>query len=234
MNNKGMTLVELLITFSLLMVIVVGMFNLILDAKIDLDNKQIIKNITEYSNFLNSDIHYDLITKKPFAIAMKQSSSSAWTCKYSSNYDFETDCAVTDSTLSVNVAKTNDAETLNITGSQQINNICNDFYPCAVYAYYDEKLADSNGNVNAFFKVIAFNNDKTKANGYGVKYGNVLETMPDQEYVDTEKMYVTMKIQKDFFKIEYPIYVTGENTNYGFKIVYPFNDISSQTTEDES
>ena len=37
MNNKGMTLVELLITFSLLMIIVVRMFNYILDVKMDLD-----------------------------------------------------------------------------------------------------------------------------------------------------------------------------------------------------
>ena len=40
MNNKGMTLVEVLVTFSLLMVIVIGMFNLILDVKGDLDEQQ--------------------------------------------------------------------------------------------------------------------------------------------------------------------------------------------------
>ena len=33
-NNKGMTLVELIVTFALLLVIVVGLYNLILEVKL--------------------------------------------------------------------------------------------------------------------------------------------------------------------------------------------------------
>ena len=54
MNNKGMTLVELLVTFSLLLVIIVGMFNLIMEVKNDFDDKRIGKDFTEYSSNMNS------------------------------------------------------------------------------------------------------------------------------------------------------------------------------------
>lgn len=86
-NNKGMTLVELLVTFSLLMVIVVGMFNLILDFKLDFDNKKIARDFTEYSDFINNDIHLDLIKNKPFAFAIKESNDDAWHCEYSNKYE---------------------------------------------------------------------------------------------------------------------------------------------------
>lgn len=229
MNNKGMTLVELIITFSLLMVIIIGMFNLILDAKMDLDQKQIIKNVAEYSDFLNNDIHYDLIRKKPFAIAIKQSESSNWTCTYNNKYEHQTNCAVNDSTLSVDVTgKNEDDESLHITGSQQVDNICNNYYPCAVYAYYNQQSTSNNGNATASFMTIALNNDKTKEGGYGLKYNNKIENIPDQKYININKMdNITMKIDnKGFFIIEYPIYIIDENGNYGFKIIYPFNDNS--------
>ena len=44
LNNKGMTLIELLVCFTLLIIISLGIFNLILEVRKDLDDKQIIKD----------------------------------------------------------------------------------------------------------------------------------------------------------------------------------------------
>ena len=63
MNNKGMTLVELIVTFSLLMIIIVGMFNLIMDVKGNLDDKKMAKELTEYSSTVGNQIQYDLIRR---------------------------------------------------------------------------------------------------------------------------------------------------------------------------
>lgn len=232
MNNKGMTLVELIITFSLLMVIIVGMFNLILDVKLDLDNKQIAKDVVEYSNILNSDIHYDLIRKRPFAIAIKQLSTSNWSLVYNENYDVNTNCGPDDdhqepcgingNTLKVNVSKTIGDDTIKITGSKELS-VCNDIYPCAIYAYYDSNSSETNASATAKFKVIAVNKDKTKVGGYGVKYGNTIENIPNQQYIDISRMSIVMQLDSKYFTFDYPIYIVDDSINYGFKIVYPFN-----------
>ena len=68
LNNKGMTLVELIVTFSLLLVLVVGLYDIILEVKFQVDDNQVEKELTEYSSSFNNEIHYDLITNKPLAI----------------------------------------------------------------------------------------------------------------------------------------------------------------------
>ena len=73
MNNKGMTIVELIVTFSLLLVIVVGMFNLITDVKLELENKQIGKDFTEYSSTIGSKIQYDFLNSVVDSISFKNS-----------------------------------------------------------------------------------------------------------------------------------------------------------------
>ena len=64
-NNKGMTLVELLVTFSLLLIIVVGLYNLILEVKFQIEDKQIVKDTIEYSSLINNEIHYNLLIVLP-------------------------------------------------------------------------------------------------------------------------------------------------------------------------
>ena len=71
LNNKGMSLIELILSFFAFMVIIIGVYNLILDSKETLKNKEVIKNITDYSSFKNDDIHYNLITNKPFTFVIK-------------------------------------------------------------------------------------------------------------------------------------------------------------------
>ncbi|MDO4369125.1 MAG: prepilin-type N-terminal cleavage/methylation domain-containing protein [bacterium] len=60
-NNKGMTLVELIVTFSLLLVIVVGLYRLILDIRLNYEEKDVTKSFTEYSAMVSSEIQYKLL-----------------------------------------------------------------------------------------------------------------------------------------------------------------------------
>ena len=235
MNNKGMTLVELLVTFSLLMIIVVGMFNLVLDVKMDLDNKQIAKDISEYSNFLNSDVHYELITRKPIAIAIKTTPTGNWNIKYNNNYDNDEECGteespvncgITNNVFRVNSTYKEKDRNVTIIGEKNITNVCNNFFPCAVYTYYDSQSVDNQGKVKAIFKVIALNMNVTESNGFGVKYNNVFEELPHYESVDVVRTRISMKYEGDYFVLNYPIYITDDDTNYGFKIAYPVSSIA--------
>lgn len=65
MNNKGMTLVELIVTFSLLIVIVIGLYQLILDVKFNYEEKDVTKSYTEFSATISSEIQYKLLKTKP-------------------------------------------------------------------------------------------------------------------------------------------------------------------------
>lgn len=236
MNNKGMTLVELLITFSILMIIVVGMFNMILDVRLDLDSKRIVKDINEYSNFINHDIQYDMITSQPFAIAYKNSSDAEWYCVYGSRYYYDNECSIGNSnTFSVDIRLEDRANEQKITGSyslvdEQGNDVCKGVYPCAIYAYYNESTTttgSSEGSEDAVgFKIIAFNIDNTNNQGYGVRYGNTYQQIPHQDYINKKRLknaHISVDDSNSNIVIEYPIYVSGEKNNYGFMAVYPFN-----------
>lgn len=218
MNNKGMTLVELLITFSLLMVIIVGMFNLIMDAKLDLDDQQIAKDVIEYSNFLNNDIHYDLLKKKPFAIALRENNLVPWKCIYNNDYISSENCAIGDSAWNINTSITIEGEDVAVTGSTNAD-ICKSFYPCAIYAYYNSEAENK-----VSFKAISVNFDDTTNYVQGVRFGNAYEVIPDQKYIDTSRTGVEMRLDSQFFIIDFPIYIIGSDNNYGFKIAYPINE----------
>lgn len=236
MNNKGMTLVELLITFSLMMIIIVGIFNLILDVRLDLDNKKIVKDVTEYSNFVNHDIQYDLILKRPFAIAYKETAEAEWTCTYGlygTDFFIENDCALPENSnkLTVEIILTNKIQEQVVHGEIDLDNpkVCEGMYPCAVYAYYDRnKSTNSNlaERIDADFEVIAIDKDNSSGKGYGIKHGNVFEPIPYQERLNKKKMVNSRIITDDNnIIVELPIYLSGETQNYGFMAVYPFKEV---------
>lgn len=130
-NNKGMTLVELLITFSLLMVLVVGMFNLIMDVKLDLDDKQIIKDYTEYSNYVGNTIHRNLVKDKPLLIVVAESDDYVSACAYSDG----SACDPSSGNFSISFAYGNETREYTI---PSIKNMCSRVYPCAIYAYQEK------------------------------------------------------------------------------------------------
>ena len=205
LNNSGMTLVELLVTFSLVMIMAIGIFNLVLEVRKDLDDKEVMKNYTTYSNDINNKIHYDLIRNKPFVIAYKNSETDNWFCKYSDN----SNCNVINDILSVTYKnKSKD--------SFSLNSLCT-IYPCAIYGYLDK-------NNEISFKAISINKNIDNTNKkYGIKYNDTFESVPDEKDIDFKKDDTKIEIDdKGFFVINISFFMKGNNRDFGFKIAYPF------------
>lgn len=64
LNNKGTSLVELVITFAILMILVVGMLELIMNLKNDASSKAFGKKMMEYRSNITELIESDLIRLK--------------------------------------------------------------------------------------------------------------------------------------------------------------------------
>lgn len=230
MNNKGMTLVELLVTFSLLLVIIVGMFNLIMEVKNDFDDKRIGKDFTEYSSNMNSSIQYDLIKNKPFAILYKNEANEAvW--KSISNMSGSSFTSSDNNTTYI--AKYSGM----ILESVDPDKECQGIYPCLIYAYVDgNKISTKTIGLN---KGDSSKSDVLKKSG--IYYNNVFESIPDQEFVDiqdsssfstdedddandeieTTKVEIVYK-ENGMLVINFPYRLVEHDENYGFKLVYPF------------
>lgn len=229
MNNKGMTLVELLVTFSLLLVLVIGMFNLILEVKFQLDEKQIAKDLTEYSSVINNEIHYNLLRNKPFAIAYKNAINDTWHCSAND----QGTCEGNDAGYVFESSKTGITSS-NVTKTKEnLKSLCQNIYPCAVYAYVSGTTIE--------FKTIALNEAGTNGmsellSKHGIYYDGVYESIPDQEFIEVRGEYIIdsdgipipktgekleIKIENGLFIINFPIYIIENDKNYGFKIAYP-------------
>lgn len=61
LNNKGITLVEVIVSFALLMIILVGLFNIIMEVKSDVTDKQMEKEFKDFDNLMIARIQGDLI-----------------------------------------------------------------------------------------------------------------------------------------------------------------------------
>ena len=215
LNNKGMTLVELLVTFSLLLVLVIGMFNLIMEVKTQLDEKQVAKDFTEYSSMINNDIHYDFLKKKPVAIVYKNKSEDDWKYQYNS----EGSCSLLEgSKYSFRLEDSSFKEEKSFT---QLTELCSNIYPCAVYAY--------KSGTGIEFKTIALNkagsnndSDNKLLQKHGIKYNDVYESIPDQEYVEFKSDPSIEYVDNKSLVIDFSFYMIEHDKNYGFKIAYPF------------
>ena len=239
-DDKGMTLVELLVTFSLLLLIVVGLYNLILEVKFEIDDRQIIKDTVEFSSFINNDIHYNLLLDKPFAILIKEENVPGWSCKPMSSGL----CRDGNNTTVIVAYKPGADEK----GNKQViyselNTTCKNIYPCGVYYYYDvSKQVISS-------KVIALNKDndtnslkslQVKGVLYGVANNPIFESVPNNDFIEIRDIEVsaggnsnassTIKATKPYIEvsdnvltINYGLYIIDNDTNYGFKIAYPFS-----------
>lgn len=85
LNNKGITLVEVIVSFALLMIILVGLFNIIMEVKSDVTDKQMEKEFKDFDNLMIARIQGDLIKNKVTSCGVSTDKKSA-TCK-SSNGD---------------------------------------------------------------------------------------------------------------------------------------------------
>lgn len=64
MNNKGVTVVEILVSFVLISVIVVGMMNVVYLYRGKISTSNYKKQLITYKNTLTKDIYDDILTKK--------------------------------------------------------------------------------------------------------------------------------------------------------------------------
>ncbi len=62
LNNKGLTVVELILSFTLLIVLVFGMFNVVVEIKDYSEAKELEKDLVEFKNRIIYKIQNDLIT----------------------------------------------------------------------------------------------------------------------------------------------------------------------------
>ena len=225
MNNKGMTLVELIVTFSLLMIIIVGMFNLIMDVKGNLDDKKMAKELTEYSSTVGNQIQYDLIRRGVISIGYKDSDDGGWSVLERVNNTVELETLIND-TDSAQFSDSNDDK-----NAQKLNEMCKNIFPCVVYSYFDE-------SEEVKFETIAINILKTinpsgaPKDKFGIYYDGVFEALPYQENVDMslpkssdDEKYVSLS--EDMFSMNIPIKIIDQEGNYGFKVVKLFSVVSN-------
>lgn len=224
MNNKGMTLVELIVTFSLLMIIIVGMFNLIMDVKGNLDDKKMAKELTEYSSTIGHQIQYDLIRKTVYSIGYKNSETDNW------NVLERTDASEGKKTLT---SEDDQAQFAYWGGNEGIvyasglDSMCKNIFPCVVYSYENGADDTETGKEKVGFETIALNIPKTTdtssgaKNKLGIYYGGVFEALPYQENVNMKlpanSEYISL--EGNVFSMNIPIKIADKEDNYGFKVV---------------
>lgn len=79
LNNKGITIVELIISFTLLMIIAMGMLNVVNEIRSFANQKLEEKKVTEFKNDLYKDFHKTMLTKE--YKSMTDCSTSSSICK---------------------------------------------------------------------------------------------------------------------------------------------------------
>lgn len=222
MNNKGMTLVELIVTFSLLMIIIVGMFNLIMDVKGNFDDKKMAKELTEYSSTVGNQIQYDLIRRSVISIGYKDYEDGSWTVLERPGKKVNLKTLIRDDDLAQfggsSVVKT----------ATELNKMCKDIFPCVVYSYLNESKGVK-------FQTIAINIPKTinpsgePEDKLGIYYDGVFEALPYQENVDmslpesSDDDEKSVSLSEDMFFMNIPIKIIDQEGNYGFKVVKLFS-----------
>ncbi len=232
MNNKGMTLVELIVTFSLLMIIIVGMFNLIMDVKGNLDDKKMAKELTEYSSTIGNQIQYDLIRKSVWSIGCKNSAYDNWTVleRKDSDANIKT---LTNKNDEVQFDFCNNSNE-ELKNSIALDKMCKNIFPCVVYSYEGEPDLSEIGKVKVGFETIAINIPETiNPSGtleekLGIYYDGVFEALPYQENVDMslpksseDSEYVSL--DENIFSMNIPIKIVDQEGNNGFKVVKLFS-----------
>ena len=57
---------------------------------------------------------------------------------------------------------------------------------------------------------------------HGIKYNDVYESIPDQEYVEFKSDPSIEYVDNKSLVIDFSFYMIEHDKNYGFKIAYPF------------
>ena len=217
MNKKGITLVELIVTFSLVLVIIVGIYNSILQVKNQLEEKQIAKNATEYSATVNNKVHYDILKSDPIAIMVTNDEGQTWISSENVTRQNLNQYLIKASGFSLN-------RSIN-----ELKNKCKN-YPCAIYFY----LYESDDETQIREKAISLMKKNGAEEPIGLVHNGIYEedrgrgdsrdAGPDPDAAHYAwGMSISLENDNDVLIINFPIYIKDNNTNYGFKIVYPLS-----------
>ncbi len=209
LNNKGMSLIELLICFSSFFIILISLYNLIIDAEVNLTSKEKIKQITDYSSFRNNEIHFDMIKNKPFTFILKEKDNLEFKClnKY---------CTINDGVI---IKYNNNYK--KITNSNLDSTYCKNLYPCSIYFYLDKNeiktvsIALGNNNYKLKNGILYGKDDNLKY--YKLPYNDEVKVNTDNKIKEKN---ISLAFKNNIFVLNYPYYLK-DNINYGFKIVYP-------------
>ena len=89
-------------------------------------------------------------------------------------------------------------------------------------------LSNSEAMPYCVMEAIAVNTIKNEYRNYGIRYNNTFEELPYFDYIDVTKTKITMVFDGEYFVIDYPMYLTDNNHNYGFKIAYPVSGVANE------
>lgn len=208
LNNKGMSLIETLICFASFFVILISLYNLILDAEVNLASKEKIKKITDYSSFRNDEIHYDMIKNKPFTFVIIDKEGSY---KCINNY-----CSTKDG---IEINYNNNYK--KISKGLIDKTYCKNIYPCSIYFYIDKNeiktVSIALGNNNYKLKNGILYGKEENLKYYKLPFNDEVKIYNNHKNVEKN---ISLSFKDNMFILNYPYYLK-DNINYGFKIVYP-------------
>lgn len=207
LNNKGLTVVELILCFVLLIILVFGMFNVVLEIKDYSETKELEKDLVSFKNRIIYMIQDDLIQ-----YGLKETSSS---CPSGYEKSYSTKC--------LRIAlKNNDVKYLVVEPSSKTikygtNNNSLEEYKIPhseVIEFLDESnigLCVNSNNVSGKNSYTT----KTTCEGAGFEWIGKLDSYQNITFTnDTTNKILT---------IDVPYFEIDGTKNYGFKIIHPYS-----------
>lgn len=200
LNNKGLTVIELILCFTVLIVLVFGMFNVVLDIKDYSETKEIEQELLGFKNRIIYMIQDDLINK-----GLKNTSN---TCPSSYEKKYSTKC------LKITF-NDNDIKYLIIEPSTKIINYGDETYKIpnsTIIEFLDETNIGLCTNTTITNNKNSYKN-KTDCENNGFTWIGNFDTYQN----------ITFTNKDNVLTIDVPYYEIDGTTNYGFKIIHPYN-----------
>lgn len=204
LNNKGMTLIELLICFVIVSVIVVALFNTIMNYKTKEQTEDIKKTVITYKNVITKVIQTDIIKHDlaSYTLLEEPTTSSGenareeWKIKLTFNEAFE---------------DASTEKTLTIVRGNKVN-----------YIKYPDVVKEGS---NWHQQEIQYDLESTDiVNDVDVISNNTTNKI---KYNDIRFAYVSLKQYGNIFSLDIPIYHSELGTNYHINITAPLNYLKS-------
>lgn len=204
LNNKGLTVIELILCFVLLIILVFGMFNVVLDVKDYSETKELEKELISFKNRIIYMVQDDLISK-----GLKNTSVS---CPSSYEKKYSTKCLkitfndnevkyliIEPSSKIINYGTVSSLESYKIPNSNVIE-------------FLDETNIGLCTNKNNTNNKNSYKN-KTDCENNGFTWIGNFDTYQNITFTNKNNVLI----------IDVPYYEIDGTTNYGFKIIHPYD-----------